>query len=176
MNTSQTEFGLAQYDRETLLKLMKVYSKLYISVDGFWYLAVQNDSGDDKALEHDIWVWEKMYKREVDGITQALGIKNRDVLSYLKVFTMTPWFRSIDYDVEIEDNKHAILTITRCPTLLALEKEGKGRENNICNVVDRDFFTKACNHFNPDMECEPISIPPRDNKEGICCQWDFSIP
>jgi len=99
MVSLQSGFGLEQYDRETLVKLMKVYSKLYIGVDGFWYLAVQNDSGDDKALEHDLWVWEKMYKREVDGITKALGIKNRDVLSYLKVFTMTPWFRSIDYVV-----------------------------------------------------------------------------
>lgn len=175
MEESQHNFGLEQYDRETLLNLMKAYSTLYISVDGFWYLTVKNDSGDDKALEYDIRVWEKMYKREIDGITAALGINERDVLSYFKVFTMTPWFHSMDYDVKIESNNRGILTINHCPTLLALEKEGEGRENNICNVVDKDFFNKACKHFNPHMECGPIVIPPREKKEGICCQWEVTL-
>jgi hypothetical protein len=175
MGKSQLQFGLEQYDRETLLKLMKAYSRLYISVDGFWYLAVKNDAGDGKALDYDIWVWEKMYKREIDRITAALGIKERDVLSYLKIFTMTPWFHSIEYEVKIEDNNRGILTINHCPTLLTLEKEGEGREKNICNVVDIDYFKKACKYFNPDMECKPILIPPRNKKEGICCQWEFTI-
>ena len=176
METSKVQFGLEQYDRETLLNLMKAYSKLYISVDGFWYLAVKNDEGDGKALEHDIWVWEKMYKREVDRISEALGIEERNVLNYLKVFTMTPWFHSTDYDVKMEGNNHGILTINHCPTLLALEKEGEGREKNICNTVDVDYFKKACKHFNPEMECGPLIIPPREIKEGICCQWEFKLP
>jgi hypothetical protein len=175
MEESQQNFGLEQYDRETLLKLIKTYSRLYINVDGFWYLAAKNDSGDEKALEYDIWVWEKMYKREVDGITAALGIKERDVLSYFKVVTMTPWFHSIDYDVKIEDINRGILTINHCPTLLALEKEGEGRENNICNVIDKEYFNNACKHFNPHMEFRPIIIPPREKKEGICCQWEVTL-
>jgi hypothetical protein len=170
---STFHFGLEQYERETLLNIIRAYSKLYIQVDGFWYLAVKNDSGDDKALEHDIWVWEKMYKREVDNITKALGVKERDVLSYLRVFTMTPWFHSTQFDVKIEDRNHGILTIHECPTLLALEKEGEGRENRICNVVDVDYFSKACRHFNPDIECKPIITPPREKRNGLCCQWEF---
>ncbi len=176
METSQLEFDLAQYDRETLMNLIKAYSKLYMSVDGFWYLAVKNDEGDEKALKHDLWVWEKMYKREIDGVTKVLGVQKRDVFSYLKIFTMTPFFHLIDYDVKMKDNKHGILTMNHCPVLLALEKEGEGRENNICNTVDRDIFKKACKHFNSDMECEPIIIPPRENKGGICCQWELSLP
>jgi hypothetical protein len=176
METSQLEFDIAQYDRKTLINLIKAYSKLYMSVDGFWYLAVKNDEGDEKALKHDLWVWDKMYKREIDGITKALGVQKRDVLSYIKVFTMTPFFHSIDYNVKIEDNNHGVLTINHCPVLLALEKEGEGRENNICNIVDRDIFKKACKHFIPDMVCKPIITPPRENKEGICCQWEFSLP
>lgn len=168
-------FGLEQYTKETLIELLKVYSKLYISVDGFWYLSIKEEYGNEKALEYDIRVWDKMYRREYEGIATTLGIRERDVSSFLKIFLLTPWFHQVDYAVEIKSNNHAILTINRCPTLAALEKEGEGREKEICTIVDVDYFEKFAKLFDSNMEFSPIKLPPRKRKEGFCCQWRLKL-
>jgi hypothetical protein len=84
-NESKTDFGLEQYSKETLISLLKLYSKLYIALDGFWYLSMKNEFGNDKSLEHDILVWNKMCKREVDGITKTLNIQ-KETSVFLKSF------------------------------------------------------------------------------------------
>jgi|YNPNPStandDraft_1061719.scaffolds.fasta_scaffold08865_1 hypothetical protein len=166
---------MESYPRETLLRLLEAYSRLYIAVDGFWYLAVKGEFGNDKALEHDVWVWGKMCKREVEAISEALGVKERDVAAFFQVFTMTPWFRKMEYETELKGDGAGILTILRCPTLIALEQEGEGRERSICQGVDVDYFKRFAGCFNRDLEVTPKVIPPREEKKGICCQWEVRL-
>lgn len=166
---------MERYPRETLVRLLEAYSRLYIAVDGFWYLAVKGEFGNEKALEHDIWVWGKMCRREVEGISEALGVKERDVATFFQVFTMTPWFRKMEYETELRGDGSGVLTILRCPTLIALEREGEGRERSICQGVDVDYFKNFAGFFSRDLEVTPRVIPPRREKQGICCQWEVRL-
>ena len=175
IHESKADFDLEQYSKETLVDLLKLYSRLYIAVDGFWYLSIKNEFGNDKTLEHDIRVWDKMYRREVDGITKTLGIQKRDVPSFFRTFVMAPWFLQMKYGVEIKNASYGILTISHCPTLLALENEGEGREEKICKVVDVDYFSKFGKYFHSDLEMLPIKLPPRGNRGDICCQWEIKL-
>ena len=168
-------FSLEQYSKETLIELIRTYSKLYIALDGFWYLATKGELGNDKALKRDMWVWEKMHKRELDGIIKVLNIQERDMISFLRVVALTPWFHQTEYEVDLKGPNHAILTINHCPTLIALEKEGEGREQEICNVVDVDYFDKFAKRFNANLEFSPINLPPREEKAGFCCQWELKL-
>jgi hypothetical protein len=68
-----------------------------------------------------------------------------------------------------------MLTISRCPTLEALEKEGTGREDQICNKVEPRIFNAYAAYINPSIRVTCIQSPPRANRAGICCQWSFSI-
>ena len=77
--------------------------------------------------------------------------------------------------MEILSSKNAILTITHCPTLLALEKEGKGRENEICNMVDPKLFKDFASYFNPNIKVKSLKLPPRQSESDICCQWEFKL-
>jgi hypothetical protein len=166
---------LGRYSRETLINLLGAYSRLYIALDGFWYLSVKGEFGNDKALEHDIRVWGKICRREVEGVTEALGIQERNIPAFFEVFTMSPWFRKMEYETQMEDDRHGILTIVHCPTLIALEKEGEGRGKSICMGVDVDYFRGFAEYFNPDLEILPKRIPPREDKKGICCQWEVHM-
>jgi hypothetical protein len=174
-NESKTDFRLEQYSKETLISLLKLYSKLYIALDGFWYLSMKNEFGNDKSLEHDILVWNKMCKREVDGITKTLNIQKRDIPSFLRVLFTTPWFLQMKYGIEMKNANYGILTIHHCPTLMALEKEGEGREETICKVFDVPYSWKFGKHFNPDLEISPMKLPPRESRDNICCQWEVKL-
>ena len=171
----RVSFGLEDYSKAELVGLLKLYARLYIALDGFWYLSMKGEFGDDKALEHDLVVWEKMYKREIDGVTSALGVRDRDIPAFIRVLTIAPWFPRMQYEVDIKSNSYAVLTVTHCPTLQALEKEGEGREERICRVVDVDYFRKCGKHFNPNIEVTALKLPPRKSRDEICCQWKVEL-
>ena len=108
-------------------------------------------------------------------ITGLLNIKGNDVVSLMKAMQITPWFRNTEHDIDMRNQNTAILTINRCATLEALEKEGEGREKDICNAFEPIVFTRYASFFNPDIEVKCLKSPPRKSKDEICCQWEFSL-
>ena len=168
------EIGFESFSKDALIGILKTYAKLYSAVDGFWYLSIMERFNDDEALACDMWVWERAVNYELDRLTRLLKIQGNDVISLMKSFQLSPWFWVFKYQMEIKDNNHALLTITDCPTLRALEKEGTGREQKICKIVEPMIFQKYADYFNSDIEVQYLKIPPRKNKDEICCRWEFS--
>lgn len=41
---------LGNFSKDGLVRLLKMYSRLYLAVDGFWYLAVKEKVNNDMAL------------------------------------------------------------------------------------------------------------------------------
>ena len=82
-----------------------------------------------------------------------------------------------NHDIKLVSENHGILTVTHCPTLLAIEREGSSREKGICQVVESFIFKKYAGYFDPKIEVETLKIPPRENrgKGEICCQWQFKV-
>ncbi|MDY6881982.1 MAG: DUF6125 family protein [Desulfatiglans sp.] len=164
-----------KFSREALVGLLKVYAKLYSAIDGFWYLSVKERIDDDEALACDMWVWNKAVKYELDRLVKVLKIEGKNVTSLMKALQMSPWFWVFKYNMDIDNDDHAILTITECPTLAALEKEGTGREKRICQVVEPMIFQEYADYFNPSIKVDYLEIPPRKNRNGICCRWEFTM-
>ena len=158
-----------------LAGLLTVYAKLYLAVDGFWYLTVKERLGNESALACDIEVLKKVAKYEMAGVTELLNIKGSDVATVMKAMQTTPWFRNTEHKIEIENQNTALLTITNCATLNALEKEGEGRENEICKIVEPIVFKQYASFFNPHIEVRCLKSPPRKSKDEICCQWEFTL-
>ncbi|TET87118.1 MAG: hypothetical protein E3J34_02565 [Dehalococcoidia bacterium] len=65
-----------------------------------------------------------------------------------------------------------VLTVTRCPTLAALEREGVGWEETHCELACSIMRRKHTELFNPDMEVRCLKLPPRKGDGDICCQWE----
>ena len=169
-NLTPTDFSA-----DALEKIVQLYSKLYTALDGFWYLTVKDRISNEEALACDIRVWELLGKYEMKSIANWLNIKGNDVIAVLKAFQLSPMFQHMQHNIEIFNNKHAILTVTHCPTLNALEKEGQGREKQICNMVDPRIFKVMASFFNPDIDVKCLKSAPRKNTEEICCQWEFKL-
>ena len=162
------------FSPDTLTRLVKLYSRLYVALDGFWYLTVKDRVNNDEAMACDIRVWEIVTRYEMVRITRELNIQGNDVVALMKALQFTPWFQSCEYRIEIKGPDYATITFTVCPTLNALEKEGEGRENQICNIVDRKILQKYADFFDPAIKVKSLISPPRKNKDGICCEWEFT--
>ncbi len=169
------EFSYERLGKEALLKLIKSYSEYIRRIDGFWYLTVMERWGNEIALNCDIEVWEKVKPFELESVSGALNISGNDVLSFTKYLQASPWIAQTEYEIDIKNDNHAILTHYTCPTLFALEKEGKGREKRQCHEVDAKFFEMMAHYFNPDIQVTPLKLPPRESPDDICCKWEFKL-
>lgn len=169
------EIDFNDFSYDTLVKMLTMYAKLYIAIDGFWYMTVMSRCGNDEALACDIQAWKIMSKYEKKRIAETLKITGNDVLSFIKTLQMSPWFMHTKYRIEMENNDNAILSVTYCPTLDALEKEGKGRQENICSVFEPEIFQNYAALFNAGICVKPLSPLPREDKENICCKWSFKL-
>ena len=165
------DFRMNDFSHDVLADLLKLYSKLYGALDGFWYLTVKDRIGNKEALDSDLQAWEKICQYEMKYITRQLNIQGNDVISLMKAIQVIPWFQQMQYKIEIEGPNIAMLEINYCPTLEALEKEGTGRENQICKIVEPFVLKNYASFFNPDIEVECLKLPPRKSKSETCCQW-----
>ena len=163
------------FSKDVLVKLVKMYSRLYLAIDGFWYLSVKEKVNNDMALACDLWVWRKQCKYEMGRITKLLNIQGKDVVSFLKTLQLTPWMLNLQYEIKVKKNNFGILTVIQCPTLEALEKEGEGRENTFCKDVESAIFNMYADCFTPQIEVNYLKLPPRKNKDEIACQWEFKM-
>ncbi len=169
------ELALEDFSSETLRELLRLYSKLYMGLDGFWYLIVMEKFGNDAALDCDIKVWERAGMYEMKNVTQKMNIQGNDAAAFMKALQLSPWYSTLKSQIEIVDANTAILTVTNCPTLNALEKEGEGRENQICKIVDPIIFKAYASFFNPDVEVTCLKSPPRKSQDEIACKWHFKL-
>jgi len=171
----ESNMKLGDLDNSTLAELAALYGKLYAAMDGFWYLAVKEKVGDEEALACDIRAWERACKYEMTKITKLLNIQGNGVEAMMKAIQVTPWLQQTQFHIELTGPDSAALTVTKCPTLNSLEKEGEGRESLVCGVAVPKLFENYAAYFSPDIVIKGTALPPRKSKDGICCRWEFSL-
>lgn len=177
-NSGQSEESTAHLEKLSkaeLIELVRLYTKLFLAVDGFWYLAVKEMVDEDTATACDIWVWEKYTPYELKRLMQLRNIKGNDLEAFATALGFSPWFANLDYRLTREGENRLIFTVLECPTLQALKREGAGRENIICRQVDPQLFQIMIQSFNPKGKVIPIELPPETRGDGICCRWQFSL-
>jgi len=169
------DLRFTDFSYDTLVKLLELYCKFYWAMDGNWFLSIKERINAEEALTCDLMTLEKMARYEMAKITEKFNIAGNDVIPLMKAIQLTPWYRQNQFEIDIKDGGNAILTITHCPTLQALEKEGKARESEICNVVEPKVLKFYASFFNPHISVKCLKSPPRQSESDICCQWEFSI-
>jgi hypothetical protein len=163
------------FSKEMLAELLKMYGRLYRAVDGYWYLAAMDKMDEKAATDLDFLVWEKMAKYEIEKLTKLLNIVGDDIPAFMKYFQLSPWVMNLECRMEVYNARSGLLTVDRCYTLEALEREGKGRDNDFCRVVETKMFDMWAAAFNPNIRFVPVKLPPRKSKDEISCQWKAEI-
>lgn len=169
------EFSYEKLSRETLLRLLRASTEYMLRIDGYWYLTVMDKFGNDEAFDCDLKVWEKAQRFETKTVSRLLNIRGNDVATVMKAIQASPWMRIYEYQIDLKDPNHAVVTYFTCPTLLALEKEGTGREKPICQILEPKMMKIIADYFNPDIQVIPLKVPPRTDYSDCCCQWEFKL-
>jgi hypothetical protein len=176
------DFKFEDFSKEALIRLIKAYQVTFVGLMGMWNTANRERLGAEEAFRLDARVYEMMVSKfELPLITQALNIHGDDVVTMLKYFQIAPDGAReglYEFDYDIKNNNHAILTFTRCPSLFYFERSGSEVDvNALCGPggVEERAFVEICKYFNPDMKCRALKLPPREGKDDTCCQWEFKV-
>ena len=158
-----------------LVELLGFYAYYIRKLDGHWYLSVMDKCGNDAAYDCDIDVWNKLMKAELKVASEMFDVRGADVASVAKYFQLSPWFWTFKPRLELKSEDCLVVSFDKCPTLLALEKEGSGRESQICGKMEQELFETIAHHFNSKIAVVPLQVPPRRNYSDVCCRWEFRV-
>ncbi|MFN8543400.1 MAG: hypothetical protein U0807_04255 [Candidatus Binatia bacterium] len=178
----KADFQFEDLSKDALIRLLKAYRTIFVGLMGMWNTTNRKRMSVEEAFNLDAEVYEKVLRKfYLPLLKEAMHIEGDDVLSLLKIFQVAPdgaggQFYEFDYD--IKDRNHVVLTFTRCPSLSYFEATGTDRDIHcLCGpggVEDR-AFTEFCKLTNADMKCKALQVPPREDKNGICCRWEFKV-
>ena len=171
----QPDFQFSDLSKEFLTELLRFYGRSYMAIDGFWYIGVKNHVDNDMALKVDHWAWDKATRFELKRLVPLAGIEGDGIDALFKFLQLVPWMQVTEYRLELESPKRGLMVVTRCSILEGMEKEGDGREKDICSQIDAAVLRKYAAFFNPNIRVEPLLLPPREDKQGICCKWEFTL-
>jgi hypothetical protein len=166
---------LESYSKEKLIALFVLYGRLYMLLDGHWYLSVKQRLGDEQAVDIDLQVWDKQGRKEVDGLSKLLDFQSRDVISLMELSAIMTSSAGYKGYIEVNNKNDCTFSITYCPIFRTLKKEGKGREMTQCEVICQRLMTNMAVIFNPSIEVKPSRMPTRQNPDELYCQWRFKL-
>jgi len=172
----------ADFSKDTLVKLLESYQRIFVGLMGMWNTVNRQRMSAEEAWRLDAEVYERqVWQFEMPLVTQAMNIHGDDVVTMLKYFQMCPDGAReglYEFDQDIKNKNHAILTFTKCPSLFYLERHGDEQGiQTMCGPggVEHRAFAAICKYFNPNMKCKALKLPPRKSKDDICCVWEFKV-
>lgn len=65
---------LSALGKEDLIRLIEIYSKNWLALDGVWFQSVERKRGMDEAMEHDAEAWRRFTVIEARRIKTFLGL------------------------------------------------------------------------------------------------------
>ena len=168
-----SEIKALRASEEKLLEALKMYSRLFFAIDGLWFLIVEEEYGYEASLKVDVKVWERYGRIEAKRIMRFFGIVESGIPAIIKVIRLSPVWLGLEWELsEITDDR-AVVRVTRCPALEAMEKAGRTRF--VCEPVDTAYISGLAKAVEPRALVQCLKVPPRESPQDTCCEWEFRI-
>lgn len=162
---------LEKLPRETLIELIMMNSRNWMTVDGLWFSGVEEKFGLDAAVELDVRMWHIGSRTEAKRIKDLLGL-GEGLENVLKAINFMSWAANFGYEVEFSENR-AFWTCRRCPPQEQRVKLGK--EVFPCEPTFEACFNNVAKVMDPGVKVQCVFCPPGHHPEDAWCRWEFSI-
>lgn len=167
-----TDFSRKQLGNMYLLAHHYNYSILRVYrdyIESKWGLQAMCEANKD--------VWgSKLVTNIHRNVTEAMNIRGQDLEAFMKAWQIDLNSMPGDYfDVifEMPSRDRGVITFNRCPIVEEFEERGLTDEvYEVCIKTCPPAITATSALYNADIELKVMAMPPRKNKEHICCQFE----
>src|SRR3989304_5436339 len=83
-----TDEELRKLSREELLKVTKVFGRNWITLDGLWFMGVEDEFGMEAAVKLDERMWSKQAGIEAKRMREALGLTQKGPAGVAQAYSL----------------------------------------------------------------------------------------
>jgi hypothetical protein len=164
---------LEDMDKDRLVELLLTQMRNLFTVDGLYFLGIEERSGTESATSIDANVWKVMGKLEARRLRKVLEIKDNDIQAFMEALRYTSWSLDLE-DKEIEvTNEKGIFRTLKCRVQRTRVEKGLGEFS--CKGVRGGYLEAFAREFNPEIEVSCSVCPPDEHTDDLWCEWVFRI-
>lgn len=164
---------LMRIDKEKLIGLLLVHVRDIWTIDGLYYLGVENRFGTNPSTEVDQEVWAIMGKIQARRLKETLKIKDNSIHGLFEALKHTDWWLDMEEkEYELEETR-ARITNRKCRVHIARQKKGLTEFN--CKQVRWGMLKNFAKEFNPNIQVDCHFCPTDPHPEDAWCEWEFSL-
>lgn len=165
------EKWLMELSKEKILDLLFMHIRNLWTVDGLYFIGIEDKFGTEEATEIDKNVWKVMAKIEARRIKQNLGIENNDIPSFIEALKATSWSLDLEKKVIDVETDRAIFRNLECRIQKARIAKNLGEFP--CKNVRWTYLKAFATEINPNIQVNCIICPPDEHPENLWCEWEF---
>jgi hypothetical protein len=143
------------------------------TVDGLYFLGIEEKHTTLEATAVDENVWKVMGKIEARRLKEVMGMKDNGMRSLAKALRCTSWFLDQENAVLVEERDRVSIRNLRCR--VQTTRLGKGLPEFPCKGVRSEFFKAFAREFNPNVRVACKVCPPDKHPDDLWCEWEFSL-
>jgi hypothetical protein len=160
--------------REELLKIIDMYAKNWLAIDGTWFLAAEQRFDIDTAIALDTESWRKFSPIEAKRIMKEIGIPPNSGLDGLKkALQYRVYARLNRQSIEDVDNKRFIFRMEKCRVQDARKR--KDLPDFPCKSVGLVEYTEFAKTVDSRIKTRCLGCPPDPHPEEWWCAWEFTL-
>lgn len=162
---------LMKMSKEKLIELFFMQMRNLWTVDGLYYLGIEEKFGTESATEIDKNVWKVMGKIEAKRIKETLGIVGDDVRILMEALRLTSWSLDLEDKEIIVEKDRGFFRNINCR--VQKTRKNKGLEEFPCKNVRWEYLKNFAKEFNKNVIVECNVCPPDEHAENLWCEWEF---
>ncbi len=164
---------IAGIPKEKMADFIFLHLRDMWTVDGLYFLGIEEAFGTEAATEIDKKVWEIMGKIEARRLRKLFDISGNNIHSMIKGLRLSGWALDLeDKEIVVEKDK-AIVRNIKCRVQNTRIK--KGLSEFPCKKVRWGFLKSFAREFNPDIIVDCKVCPPDEHPSDLWCEWEFSM-
>jgi hypothetical protein len=150
---------------------LKILSKNSFTLDGHWFLAIEDRYGLNIAVEIDREVWRKYAVSEARRVKKFLGIKEGNLTDLKKALQLISIAQAPSFEMENKDK--LLVTVKDCKPQSA--RINSGRNEFPCKQVDLAHLSVFTMEINNKIKIKCIQCPPDGVDKDVWCSWEFTL-
>lgn len=169
------KIDLLSLPKEDLVALIVMHSRNALTIDGLWFIGVEERYGLEKAVEIDIAVWEQYGVAEATRIKKTLRTEEDGIPALIKALNFQIWLRAKGMEFEIlqsAQNK-VMFNITSCSVQQTRIKKGLGEFP--CKHVGIALLNGFAKIIDPKFGLRCVVCPPDEHPDDLWCGWEFTL-
>lgn len=165
--------NLASFSKDELIRLIEIYSKNWLAMDGVWFQSVERRDGMDAAMYHDAEAWRRFTVIEAKRIKEFLGLPERAGLEGLAKALRLRFYANLNEDELTMEGNRLVYTMVKCRVQTARGR--KGMPFHPCRPVGCIEYAGFARTIDDRISCRCLSCYPEVTDEGCCCKWEFAL-